>query len=376
MPNRDYYAILGVGRDASDQEIKKAYRKMAVTYHPDKNPGDTTAEEKFKEAAEAYSVLSDRDKRSIYDRYGEQGLKASGGSGFPGFDESVFSGFEDILGDLFGFGFGGRRRPRTGTRARSGQHIETLLDLTFMEAYEGVEKTVSVERWESCESCSGQGLKAGARPHTCPTCGGMGQVQMQSGFFAINRTCTNCRGTGQAIREQDRCPSCGGKGAIRKKAEVKVPVSAGVDTGMKLRVRGQGEAGQYGGPPGDLYLVIRVAPHESFTRKGDDLYAELPITFCQAALGTQMDIPTLQGPQTLKIPEGTQTGARFRIRRAGFSVLGRPNSYGDLFLDVVVLTPTKLTQRERELFAEMAEIEGQRVTEKRTVFQKVKDLFN
>lgn len=375
MANRDYYAILGVGRDASDQEIKKAYRKMAVKFHPDKNPGDASAEDKFKEAAEAYSVLSDKEKRSIYDRYGEQGLKASGG-GFSGFDESIFSGFEDILGDLFGFGFGGRRRQRTGTRARPGNHIEMILDLSFDEAYEGVEKKVSIKRWETCEACSGQGLKSGAKPQTCPTCGGMGQVQMQSGFFAINRTCGTCRGAGQSIREKDRCETCGGKGAIEKEAEVKVPVASGVDTGMKLKVRGQGEAGQYGGPPGDLYLVIRVAPHESFVRKGDDLYAELPITFCQAAMGTEMDIPTLQGDEKLRIPEGTQTGSRFRIKRAGFSVLGRPSSYGDLYLDVIVVTPMKLTQRERELFGEMAEIEGNRVSERRSVFQKVKDLFN
>jgi len=373
MSNRDYYELLGVDRSAAESEIKKAYRKMAIKYHPDKNPGDKEAEERFKEAAEAYSVLSDQEKRSIYDQYGHQGLRATGGGGFGGFDESIFSGFEDILGDFFGFGFGGSRR-RSRTRAAAGRSIEQILDLTFMEAYEGVEKKVTIRRRETCETCDGKGLQSGSSMQTCSVCMGQGQVQMQSGFFAISRTCHQCRGSGQMIDPKDRCGTCRGEGRVERESEIKVPVSAGVDTGMKLRVTGQGEAGQRGGPPGNLYLIIRVEEHDTFTRKGDDLFATIPISFGQAALGDQVEIPTLKGKERVKIPSGTQSGEVFKIRRAGFSIVGRPSSFGNLYLTVNVLTPTKLTKRERELLTELRDIEQAR-DEEPSVIQKVKEFF-
>ena len=370
----DFYNVLGVDRNASEKEIKKAYRQKAMTYHPDKNPGDKEAEEKFKAAAEAYSVLSDKEKRAVYDRYGHEGLSARGGSGFSGFNSDIFSGFEDIFGDIFGFGGGGRGR----TRARQGRSIEQVLSMSFMEAYQGVEKNVSVTRNDTCDSCNGNGLRAGANPNRCGTCGGVGQVQVQTGIFAMSRTCPTCKGAGQIIEARDRCVKCYGEGQVRKTSEINVVVQPGIDTGMRLKVRGKGEAGVNGGPPGDLYLVLKVEPHEHFTRQRDDLYVSVPISFSQAALGTELNIPTLQGPEKMTIPEGTQTGTVFQIKRAGFSVLGRPNSYGKLHVQVVVDTPTKLTKRERELFDELAGIYAEKVGDGngKSIFQKMKDLFH
>jgi len=373
LSQQDYYEILGVDRSASDQEIKKAYRRLAMKYHPDKNPGDKAAEDQFKGAAEAYQVLSDQEKRSIYDRYGHQGLKAQGNSGFSGFDSDVFSGFEDILGDFFGFGRGSRSR----SRVRQGANLEQVLDITFIEAFEGVEKNVKLVKNEACDTCAGQGLRAGAQRHTCTTCGGIGQVQVQSGFFAIARTCPTCGGAGQQIRPEDRCRTCYGKGLVEKESELKVQVQPGVDTGMRLKVRGAGEASPNGGPPGDLYLLIRVEEHEYFRREGDHLFAVAPISFSQAALGTTLEIPTLTEEKKLDVPEGTATGTKFRMKRGGFSILGRPSSFGDLFVEVKVTTPTKLTKRERELFQEIANINHEKTKEEsRSVFQKVKDFFH
>jgi molecular chaperone DnaJ len=372
--NEDYYEVLGVKRDASEQDIKKAYRKLALKYHPDKNQGDKAAEDKFKTAAEAYAVLSDKEKRGIYDRYGHQGLKAQGAGGFSGFDSDIFRGFEDILGDFFGFGGFGRRGG--GSRARQGRSLEQVLDLTFMEAYEGLEKKVKVTKNENCETCSGSGLRPGANRQTCGTCGGHGQVQIQSGIFAMSQTCPTCRGEGQIVDTKDRCRTCFGRGVQEKTSEISVKVQPGVATGMRLRVRGKGEPGQNGGPAGDLYLVMRVGNHEHFERREDDLYAQVPISFGQAALGTMLTIPTLQGPEQLKIPSGTQSGTRFRIKRGGFSVLGRPGSFGDLYVQVVVETPTKLNKRERELLEELEEERsGKHKDEDKSIFQKVKDFF-
>ncbi len=370
---QDFYDVLQVDRNADEKVIKKAYRKQALAYHPDKNPGDKEAEEKFKLAAEAYAVLSDKDKRAVYDRYGHEGLSARGGSGFSGFNQDIFSGFEDIFGDLFGFG-GGRRRSQT--RARQGRSLEQLLELTFMEAFEGVEKTVKITKNENCEVCTGSGLRSGAQRKTCGTCGGVGQVQVQTGIFAMSRTCHVCRGEGQTVDTRDRCRSCYGEGQVKKTSEISVMVQAGVDTGMRLKVRGKGEPGQHGGPPGDLYLVIKVQPHEFFERRGDDLIASLPISFSQAALGADVVIPTIQGEEHLNIPAGTQTGAVFRIKRAGFSVLGRPASYGILHLQVVVETPTKLSKRERELYEELAQLHSEKPKTDKSIIQKVKDFFN
>jgi molecular chaperone DnaJ len=376
MSQQDFYEVLGVSRDASEGEIKKAYRKQAMKYHPDKNPGDSAAEEKFKLAAEAYQVLSDKEKRTLYDQYGHDGLRArGGGSGFSGFDSSAFSGFEDILGEFFGFGSGGGRGRRN--RARPGRSLEQILDITFEEAYHGVEKEVTIRKNENCDTCGGSGLRVGAKKKTCSTCGGVGQVQMQSGIFAVSRTCSTCGGTGSKIDPQDRCRNCGGAGTVEKESTMSVKIQAGVDTGMRLKVRGRGEPGENGGPPGDLYFVIRVADHEHFERQGDNLYAIVPLSFSQAALGDDIDIPTMDGKEKIRIPEGTQTGTKFRIRRAGFAILGRPASFGDLIVETRVVTPQNITKKERELFEELAELRNEaHEKENKSVFQRFKDLFS
>ena len=372
---QDYYEALGVDRNASDQEIKKAYRKMAMKYHPDKNPDDKAAEDKFKLAAEAYQVLSDKEKKAIYDQYGHDGLKASGSGGFSGFNSDIFGGFEDILGDFLGFGRRGGGR-QSANRPRAGRSLEQLLEVSFMEAYNGGEKTISVTKNERCHICDGKGLRAGANPSKCGTCAGMGRVQMQTGIFSMTRTCPTCHGEGHSIDPKDRCRTCYGKGVNEKTSDIKVVVQPGVDTGMRLKVRGKGEDGINGGPPGDLYLLIKVDTHEHFERRGDDLYASVPISVSQATLGTTLDIPTLQGPEKLKVPEGTQSGTVFRIRRAGFSILGRPASYGDLHLQVVVETPTRLSKRQRELFEELRKLESEHGDEEKSIFQKVKEFFH
>lgn len=378
MSQQDFYEVLGVSRGASEGEIKKAYRKQAMKYHPDKNPGDTAAEEKFKLAAEAYQVLSDKDKRALYDQYGHDGLKARAGGGFSGFDSSAFSGFEDILGDFFGFGFGGGGGGRGGrrNRPRPGRSLEQVLDITFEEAFHGVEKEVTIHKNENCETCDGKGLRVGATKKTCSTCGGAGQVQMQSGIFAVSRTCSTCGGTGQKIDPQDRCRTCGGAGLVERESNMSVKIQSGVDTGMRLKLRGRGEPGENGGPPGDLYLVIRVAEHEHFERQGDNLYAVVPLSYSQAALGDEIEIPTMEGNEKIRIPEGTQTGTKFRIRRAGFSILGRPASFGDLIVETRVITPKKLTKQEKELLQKLAEMRGEHHEEQKSVFQKMKDLFS
>lgn len=372
MSQQDFYDVLGVSRNASESEIKKAYRKMALKYHPDKNPGDTAAEDKFKLAAEAYQVLSDPEKKALYDQYGHDGLRGRAGGGFSGFDSSAFSGFEDILGDFFGFGGRGRRN-----RARPGRSLEQVLDISFEEAYRGVEKEISIRKNESCDTCGGDGLRAGAEKKTCSTCGGVGQVQMQSGIFAVSRTCPTCNGSGSKIDPQDRCRSCGGAGMVERESNISVKIQSGVDTGMRLKLRGRGEPGENGGPPGDLYLVIRVAEHEYFERQGDNLFGIVPLSFSQAALGDEIEIPTMEGTERIRIPEGTQSGTKFRIRRAGFSILGRPASFGDLIVETRVITPEKLSKRERELFEEMADLRNEaHQKEHKSVFQRMKELFS
>lgn len=375
--NEEYYQVLGVSKSASEQEIKKAYRKLAMKYHPDKNPGDKAAEEKFKEAAEAYAVLSDKEKRAIYDQYGVQGLKAQGSGGFQGFDSDIFSGFEDILGSFFGgFGGGGFRGGGSGNRPRQGRSLEMILDLTFMEAYEGCNKTVKITKNTACDDCHGEGIRKGAKRKTCHTCNGHGQVQYQQGIFAMSQTCPTCRGEGTIIDPKDRCRSCNGKGMIPRESEIKVKVQAGVDTGMRMKVRGEGEPGKLGGPAGDLYLVLKVEEHEHFQRQGDDLHAMVKISPAQAALGHVVEIPTLQGTERMKIEQGTQTGTQYRIRRGGFSILGRPSSYGNLYVKVAVETPNNMSRRERELYEELLELEEEKAgDDERSIFQKVKDFF-
>jgi molecular chaperone DnaJ len=340
----DYYEVLAVARDASDQEIKSAYRKQALKYHPDRNPGDKQAEEKFKEAAEAYSVLSDPDKRQRYDAYGHAGLGNTGG-----FDPGAFTDFGDILGDLFGFGdvFGRRRGgPRRGADLRYN------LELTFEEAVFGTETHIQIPKSEACQTCGGNGSAPGTQPAQCNQCGGRGQVMFQQGFFSVARTCGRCRGAGRIISSP--CPDCDGDGAIPVERKLQIRIPAGVDTGSQLRITGEGEPGSAGGPAGDLYVVIRAAEHPFFRREGTSLFCEIPLNMTQASLGTELDVPTLkEGSARLKVPEGTQSGHTFTIRQQGVPGLGSKHR-GDLHVTVRVLTPTRLTSEQRRLLQELA----------------------
>ena len=378
MSKRDYYEILGVSRTATEVEIKSAYRKLALKYHPDRNPGDHAAEEKFKESAEAYSVLADSDKRHLYDRYGHAGL---GGAATGGFDPSVFTGFEDILGglgDIFGFGdvFGGGRR-RGGVQR--GADLRYDLEISFDEAAKGTETTVQIPRLESCEACSGSGAAPGSKATTCPQCHGRGQLRYQQGFFTVARTCGQCRGTGSVIAKP--CATCKGAGRVQKERKLTVRVPAGIATGQRLRLTGEGEAGGPGGPPGDLYVVIHVQEHPFFQRDGNDLYCEVPLNFSTIALGGEIRIPTLEGDEPFKVPEGTESGQSFRLRGRGMpDVSGRGR--GDLFVTVKVITPKKLTREQKKLLEQLSstlpaeKFEPTPVNrEDKGLFDRVKDIF-
>ncbi|MBI4459336.1 MAG: molecular chaperone DnaJ [Acidobacteria bacterium] len=345
---RDYYEILGVSREATEQEIKKAYRRIALQHHPDRNPANKTAsEDKFKEAAEAYSVLSDPQKRAQYDRYGQAGLA---GGGFGGFDPSTFSEFSDILGDFFGFGnvFGGGRGRRT--RAQQGADLRYDLTISFEEAAFGAKARIKIPRTESCHTCGGSGAKPGTQPTSCRACAGRGSVRYQQGFLTISRTCPQCGGAGQVLA--DPCKHCHGQGRIRIEKTMDIHVPAGVDSGSQLRISGGGEAGLHGGPTGDLYVVIHVQDHEFFQREGDSLFYTLPISFSQAALGTKIEVPTLEGRETVTIPAGTQSGTRFCLHHKGIPRLnGRGR--GDLYVIANVVTPTNLTKEQRRLLEQL-----------------------
>jgi molecular chaperone DnaJ len=368
MSKRDYYEVLGVSRTATEIEIKRAYRNLAVKFHPDKNPDDPQAEEKFKEAAEAYSVLSDKDKRARYDRFGH--AAAAGGQGF-GFDPSGFSNIEDIF-DLFGFGdmFGGRG----GTRRSSGQRGADLrydLEITLEEAATGKDEKLRIPRLETCEECEGKGAEKGTQPETCITCGGSGQTRYQQGFFSVMRTCPNCAGKGQIIKSA--CKNCNGAGRVEKEKTIEIKIPAGVETGSRLRVTAEGEAGVGGGRQGDLYVVVHVAEHETFERQGANLYAAVPISFAQAALGAEMQVKTLDGEETLKIPAGTQTGTVFRIKGEGMPILGGRGK-GDLFVAVTLVTPKNLTKEQRKLLEQLAEIEDVDF-QNQSFMDKVRNIF-
>jgi len=370
---RDYYEVLGVSRTATDQEIKSAYRKLALLHHPDRNPNNPDSEEKFKEATEAYSVLADSSKRSMYDRFGHAGVGAAAGSGMGGFDASVFQDFSDIFGDFFGFGdlFGGGGRRRS--RSQRGADLREDLTLEFDEAVFGTETEVRVRRHDVCEDCTGSGAAPGYTATTCRSCGGRGQVRYQQGFFSISRPCPTCQGTGTVITEP--CPKCKGEGRVLKEKTIQVKVPAGVEDGTRIRYSGQGEAGTYGGPAGDLYIVLHVKEHPFFEREGHDLHCVVPISFSQAALGTEIQIPTLDGEHTLKIPEGTQPGTVFRIRSKGVPVLNG-HGKGDLFVEAKVQTPTRLTKRQKELLQELdGTIRVENKPQRRTLLSKVKDIF-
>lgn len=366
VEKRDYYEVLGVDRGSSLDEIKKAYRKLALKYHPDKNPGDPTAEEKFKEAAEAYAVLSDEEKRSHYDRYGHSGL---GGMG--GFDPSQFADFGDILGDLFGFGdFFGAGRRRTNRPAR-GNDLRFDLQIDFMDAVQGKDISLDVPRVVTCATCNGSGAKPGTQPATCSGCGGRGQIRYSQGFFAMARTCPQCGGAGKVIK--DPCVTCSGAGRVREEKKIAVKIPAGVDDGSRLRVAGEGESGWNGGPPGDLYVFLSVREHPKFTRRDYDIHSEQIVSVTQATLGGEIKTDTLDGPETLKIPAGTQPNQVFRLRGKGVRFVDG-SGRGDHYVHVSVRIPTTLTEEQRRLLEQLAELLGETPAE-RGVLGKVKDFF-
>ena len=371
---RDYYEILGVSRTASVDEIKAAYRKAALKWHPDRNPENKSeAEVKFRECTEAYSILSDAQKRQVYDTYGHAGLSGAGGVDFSG---TIFQDFHDIFGDFFGFedlfaGRGGRR----SRRAQRGADLRYDMSLTFEEAATGVNTKIKLPRQEYCSACNGTGAKAGTGVSTCQTCGGRGQLAYQQGFFTISRTCPHCQGAGQVVKE--RCPECRGQGRVEREKTIELRIPAGVDTGTRLRVTGEGEPGPNGGPPGDLYVVLEVKEHTFFERRGADLYCTIPISIVQATLGAELQVPGLSGEERLKIPEGTQSGAVFRVRGKGLSD-PHGGGKGDLYYHVRVLTPTKLTREQRKLIEQLGaslKVENKPAERGSSIFDKVKDIF-
>jgi molecular chaperone DnaJ len=369
---RDYYEVLGVSRTVSETELKSAYRKLAMQWHPDRNPNNPDAEERFKEVTEAYAILADSEKRSLYDRYGHAGVGNSAAAGV-GFDVSSFQDLGDIFGEFFGFGdaFG------TGTRRRSrvqrGADLREDLTIEFEQAAFGTETRLSVRRNEVCEECHGSGAAAGKRATTCRSCNGRGQVRYQQGFFSIARTCPACQGAGSVIT--DPCPKCKGEGRILRQREVEAKIPAGVEDGTRIRFAGGGEAGPHGGPAGDLYVVLHVKEHPFFVREGNDLHCVVPISITQAAMGAEIRVPTLEGEHTLKIPDGTQPGTTFRVRNKGVPVL-HGHGKGDLYVEVRVQIPAKLNKRQKELLQELegtAQVDNQPMM--RSLLGKVKDMF-
>jgi molecular chaperone DnaJ len=381
VSKRDYYEVLGIERSATEAEIKSAYRKQAMKYHPDRNPGDHTAEERFKECAEAYAILADGEKRSLYDRFGHAGVSSAAAGA--GFDPTVFTGFEDILGglgDIFGFGdlFGGGRR-RGGPQR--GADLRYDLEITFEESARGSETTIQIPRQESCEICHGSGAAPGSSPTVCSQCRGQGQVRFQQGFFTVARTCPQCRGAGKVITKP--CATCRGAGRVTKDRKIAVKIPAGIATGQQLRLQNEGEGGTAGGPPGHLYVVVHVQEHEFFRREGLNLFCEIPVNFTTLALGGEIQVPTLNGPEHVKVHEGTQTGTTLRLRGKGMpDVSGRGK--GDLLATVQVQTPKKLTKEQRQLIEQLAKAlpkeqfepraHGEEEDE-RNLFDRVKDMF-
>ncbi len=380
---RDYYEVLSVERTANDGEIKTAYRKLAMQFHPDRNPNNPQAEEKFKECSEAYAVLSDADKRAAYDRFGHQAVGGAGG-GNPFAGGSPFGGgggfqqgdLGDIFGDLFGemFNMGGQGRGGRASRAQRGRDLKFDMSLTFEEAVFGVEREIKIKRMETCEVCHGTGSEGGKQPETCQQCGGRGQIRSQQGFFSVARTCPVCSGTGQVIRNP--CRTCGGDTRVQKEHTIGVKVPAGVESDTRIRYSGEGDAGRFGGPSGDLYVVLDVKAHAFFERDGDDLHCSMPISFPQAALGTDLEIETLDGRESIKVPEGTQSGREFRLRGKGVPHLNA-HGKGDLIVEVRVETPSKLSKPQKELLRQLAEtMPMANEPQSRGLFDKVKEMFS
>jgi molecular chaperone DnaJ len=374
VSKRDYYEVLGVPKNAADQTIKSAYRKLAMEHHPDKNPGDPASEERFKEAAEAYAILSDGEKRAKYDRFGHAGVSSQAGAGF---DPSTFAGFEDIFGGIFGDFFGGGR---TGGPQR-GSDLRYDLEITFEESARGVETTIEIPRLETCETCTGSGAMPGTTPTTCPQCQGRGQQRFQQGFFTVARTCSRCQGSGKVIAKP--CATCKGQGRTTKERTLTVKIPAGIADGQRLRISGEGEGGPHNGPAGDLYVFIEVPEHPFFRRDGNNLACEIPLNFTTLALGGSIDVPTLDGSDSFKIPEGTQSGAVFRLRGKGMPDVGG-RGRGDLFFTVQAVTPKKLNKEQRAALEHLAvtlpkekfepRARGAEEDEK-NIFEKVKDIF-
>jgi molecular chaperone DnaJ len=370
MSKRDYYEILGISRGCSDEEIKSAYRKLAMKWHPDRNSGDQSCEQQFKEINEAYDVLKDEQKRAAYDRFGHAAFDgAAGNSHAHGFGGDFAAAFSDIFDDLFGMG----RRGRSSGRER-GADLRYNLEITLDEAYSGKTAQIRLPTNVTCETCSGTGAKAGTEPIQCRTCSGTGRIRHAQGFFTIERTCPACQGRGSVI--ESPCTTCGGAGRLTRERTLEVNIPAGVEDGTRIRLAGEGEAGMRGGPPGDLYIFLSLKPHPVFQREGADLYCRVPISMVTAALGGEFEVPTLEGGRTaVKVPEGTQTGKRFRLANKGMPVL-RSKSRGDMYVQVVVETPQKLTKRQRELLREF-EKQSSADTQPETAgfFAKIKELF-
>jgi molecular chaperone DnaJ len=381
VSKRDYYEVLGVSRTAGDTDIRSAYRKLAMKHHPDRNPGDHAAEEKFKEAAEAYAVLADAEKRGLYDRFGHAGVSSSGSAGF---DPTVFQGFEDLfggLGDMFGFGdlFGGGRR-RGGPQR--GADLRYDLEITFEESARGTETSIQIPRHEHCDSCKGSGAAPGAAPTTCAQCRGQGQVRVQRGFLTVATTCPQCRGAGRVISKP--CTACRGAGVVARERKLTVKIPAGIATGQQLRMQGEGEAGSAGGQAGHLYVVVHVREHEFFRRDGLNLFCEIPVNFTTLALGGEIQVPTLDGIERVKVHEGTQTGTTLRLRGKGMPDVNGGSGKGDLFATVQVLTPKKLSREQRNLIEQLAKMlpaekfqprPREHEEDERNLFDRVKDMF-
>ncbi len=379
MAKRDFYETLGVAKNASEEEIKKSYRKLAMKYHPDRNPDSKESEEKFKEVKEAYEMLTNAEKREAYDRYGHAGVDPNmgggGGGGFGGGGGGFADSFGDIFGDIFGGGGGGRGRS-AGPQVYRGADLRYNLEITLEQAAHGFDTTIRVPSWDKCETCSGSGAKPGTAPSTCTTCAGHGQVRMQQGFFSIQQTCPKCHGTGKIIT--DPCTPCAGAGRIKRNKTLEVKIPVGIDNGMRIRSSGNGEPGTNGGPAGDLYVEIHIKAHSVFQREGDDLHCEMPISFAKAALGGDIEVPTLNGKASFTIPEGTQSGKIFRLKGKGIKGV-RSGYAGDLFCHVLIETPVKLTEKQKDMLRDFDkstnEGGGKHSPQSKTWKDKVKDFF-